>query len=80
MKLITEPYWSQFSRWPASGWHILAQYDDRTVMVYQAYRPEIGRFAARDGYFGGAFSLSRMNWIKPYFLWMMRQGLPSVGA
>jgi Domain of unknown function (DUF4291) len=41
------------------------------VVVYQAYRPEIGHFAARHGYFGGSFSLGRMSWIKPNFLWMM---------
>src|SRR6516164_7944213 len=39
--------------------------------MYQTYRPEIGRFASRHGYFGGAFSLNRMSWIKPNFLWMM---------
>jgi len=55
----------------ASGRHILAQFDDEAVVVYQAYRPEIGHFAARNGYFGGAFSLGRMSWIKPNFLWMM---------
>jgi hypothetical protein len=41
------------------------------VIVYQAYRPTIGHFAARNGYFGGEFSLNRMSWIKPKFLWMM---------
>jgi len=50
---------------------VLAQYDDDSVVVYQAYRPSIGRFAAEHGYFGGEFSLSRMSWIKPNFLWMM---------
>lgn len=70
MKLFTEAYHIQDARWPASGRHILAQYDDNSIVVYQAYRPEIGRFAARHGYFGGEFSLSRMSWIKPNFLWM----------
>ena len=49
----------------------MAQYDDDAVVVYQAYRPSIGRFAAEHGYFGGEFSLERMSWIKPNFLWMM---------
>src|ERR1700760_4112055 len=71
MNLITESYNLQQARWPASGRHILAQYDAESVVVYQAYRPEIGHFAARNGYFGGAFSLNRMSWIKPNFLWMM---------
>src|SRR6476469_7031694 len=71
MKLKTEPYSEQRKRWPASGRHILAQFDDESVVVYQAYRPEIGNFAAEHGYFGGAFSLDRMSWVKPNFLWMM---------
>jgi hypothetical protein len=71
MPLITEPFLAQEARWPTSGRHILAQYDAGSVVVYQAYRPEIGRFAARHGYFGGGFSLSRMSWVKPNFSWMM---------
>jgi hypothetical protein len=71
MRLQTEPYLEQRRRWPASGRHILAQFDDESVIVYQAYRPEIGHFAAEHGYFGGAFGLGRMSWVKPNFLWMM---------
>lgn len=71
MKLLTEPYTDQIARWPRAGRHILAQFDDTSVVVYQAYRPEIGRFAAEHRYFGGAFSLGRMSWVKPNFLWMM---------
>ena len=71
MNLITEPYLIQNARWPDTGRHILAQFDDNSIIVYQAYRPAIGRFAARHGYFGGEFSLSRMSWVKPNFLWMM---------
>ncbi|OUL24170.1 DUF4291 domain-containing protein [Nostoc sp. 106C] len=71
MRLITEPYLSQVSSWPNTGRHILAQYDDHSIVVYQAYRPAIGEFAAAHGYFGGEFSLERMSWIKPNFLWMM---------
>jgi len=67
----TENYTSQLGRWPQTGRHIMAQYDDHGIIVYQAYRPVIGRFAAQHGYFGGEFKLSRMNWIKPNFLWMM---------
>src|SRR5215468_10342470 len=71
MKLKTEPYLEQLRRWPSMGRHILAQFDDESVVVYQAYRPAIGRFAAEHGYFGGPFSLERMSWVKPNFLWMM---------
>ncbi len=71
INLITESYLAQVERWPKTGQHILAQYDDETVVVYQAYRSDIGRFAAEHGYFGGDFQLGRMSWIKPNFLWMM---------
>ena len=71
MTLVTEPYLVQAARWTNNGRHILAQFDDESVIVYQAYRPAIGQFAAKNGYFGGDFSLSRMSWIKPNFLWMM---------
>ena len=71
MSLAFEPYLSQRARWPARGRHVLAQFTDQHIVVYQAYRPEIGRFAADNGKFGGAFSFSRMTWIKPNFLWMM---------
>jgi Domain of unknown function (DUF4291) len=71
MKLLTESYLSQVNRWPQSGRHILAQFDQESIVVYQAYRSAIGHFAAQHGYFGGEFSLNRMSWIKPNFLWMM---------
>lgn len=71
MNLKTEPYLEQVKRWPSQGRHILAQFDDESVVVYQAYRPALGHFAAEHGYFGGGFSLQRMSWIKPNFLWMM---------
>ena len=61
----------QKESWPKEGKHILAQYADDYVVVYQAYRPEIGLFAAKHQYFGGAFSFTRMSWIIPNFLWMM---------
>jgi hypothetical protein len=71
VNLLTESYALQRERWPGAGRHILAQYDRETIVVYQAFRPEIGRFASRHGRFGDGFSLSRMSWIKPNFLWMM---------
>ncbi|KAI9131728.1 DUF4291 domain-containing protein [Acaryochloris sp. CCMEE 5410] len=71
MPLHTEPYLHQKDRWPQQGRVILAQYDADSIVVYQAYRPAIGDFAAQHGYFGGEFKLSRMTWIKPNFLWMM---------
>ena len=71
MNLLTEPYLVQNARWPRNGRHVLAQFDADSVIVYQAYRPAIGHFAAEHGYFGGPFRLNRMSWIKPNFLWMM---------
>jgi Domain of unknown function (DUF4291) len=71
MKLITEPYHEQSRRWPKEGHHILAQFDQDSVVVYQAYRGAIGHFAAEHQFFGGEFKLDRMSWIKPNFLWMM---------
>jgi hypothetical protein len=71
MTLRTESYLEQVARWPKQGKHILAHFDDTSVVVYQAYRPAIGHFAATHGSFGGEFSLTRMSWIKPNFLWMM---------
>lgn len=71
MNLKTDPYLHQQDRWPQQGRVILAQYDADSIVVYQAYRPAIGDFAAQHGYFGEDFKLSRMTWIKPNFLWMM---------
>lgn len=72
MRLATTPYLEQAKRWPQTGRHVLAQYDQETVVVYQTYRPEIGNYAAKNQHFRcPEFSLSRMSWIKPNFLWMM---------
>ncbi|MCF6313570.1 MAG: DUF4291 domain-containing protein [Verrucomicrobiales bacterium] len=70
-KLKIKNYSEQILVWPQSGRHIMAQFDENNITVYQAYRPEIGHYAAKNQNFGGAFSFSRMSWIKPNFLWMM---------
>ncbi len=70
-RLVLAPHRDQAARWPREGRHVLAQFDADTVVVYQAYRPAIGHFAAHHGWFGGDFSRARMSWIKPNFLWMM---------
>jgi hypothetical protein len=52
----------------------MAQYDADSVVVYQAYAPAIGHFAVENSYLGGGeYSLNRMSWIKPNFLWMMHR-------
>ncbi len=71
MTLLLESYTAQRALWPAQGRQLLAQFDDDTIVVYQAYRPEIGHYTAQHGRFGGGFSFERMSWIKPNFLWMM---------
>lgn len=71
MRLKTAIYALQKDARPQSGRHILAQSDEETVVVYQAYQPGIGRWAAQNEFFGGDFSYGRMSWIKPNFLWMM---------
>ncbi|MFF8411554.1 DUF4291 domain-containing protein [Streptomyces omiyaensis] len=50
---------------------VRALHTDTTVTVYQAYPPEIGLPAARDGRFPAPWKRDRMTWIKPSFLWMM---------
>lgn len=52
---------------------IRADYDERTIVVYQAYQPEIAEAAVRHNRFVPPFSLNRMTWIKPSFLWMMER-------
>ena len=50
---------------------IRAVYTDETIRVYQAYNKTIAEEAVKNGTFGAHFSMSRMTWIKPSFLWMM---------
>ncbi|GAB0154794.1 DUF4291 domain-containing protein [Chryseobacterium sp. Alg-005] len=71
MKIKLKKYKEQLQNWPLKGYHIMAQYDDEKIIVYQSYKKEIGNFAVNNQYFGGAFSFERMTWIKPNFLWMM---------
>ena len=71
--LITEPYSVQAQIWPTQGRHILAQYDDPTIIVYQAYNPAIGHYATAQQQLGGEFDYGRMSWIKTNFLWMMHR-------
>ncbi len=64
-------YIDQKEDWPASGRAMLAQFDDQTVVVYQAFNRAIARYAVENQRFGAGFDLDRMSWIKPGFLWMM---------
>jgi hypothetical protein len=71
MTLRLAPYLEQNALWPQRGRHILAQFGEESIVVYQAYNHGIGQFAIRNGYFGSDFKYSRMSWFKPNFLWMM---------
>lgn len=71
VKLPVEAFVDQHNRWPKTGRHILAHYDDDTIVVYQAYSPLIGGYAIEHGRFGDGFKYTRMSWIKPNFMWMM---------
>lgn len=54
-------------------YEIRADYDERTIVVYQAFRPDIGQAAVEHQRFVAPFSLNRMTWIKPSFLWMVER-------
>jgi hypothetical protein len=54
------------------GRQIRASYTDTTIRVYQAYSDSIADTALKHGTFvSPPFSMNRMTWIKPSFLWMM---------
>jgi hypothetical protein len=51
---------------------IRASYTDTTIRVYQAYSDAIAEATLKHGTFvSPPFSMTRMTWIKPSFLWMM---------
>jgi hypothetical protein len=58
---------------PTSYLEVRADHDAETIVVYQAYRPEIAEAAVAAQKFVPPFSLGRMTWIKPSFLWMMER-------
>jgi hypothetical protein len=54
-------------------YQIRADYDASTIVVYQAYPPAIALPALAAKRFVPPFSLHRMTWIKPSFLWLMER-------
>src|SRR5262245_21552067 len=52
---------------------IRADFDRDTIVVYQAYSPAIADAALEAQRFVPPFSLHRMTWIKPSFLWLMHR-------
>jgi hypothetical protein len=68
----TELYHEQQRRLPSGGQHLIADHDDDTLIVYQAFKPAIADYAVRHQAFGGPhYKHGRMTWIKPGFMWMM---------
>lgn len=53
---------------------IRADYDRDAIVIYQAYSPAIADAALAAGRFAPPFSLHRMTWIKPSFLWLTHRG------
>ncbi|GCE27585.1 hypothetical protein KDA_30690 [Dictyobacter alpinus] len=52
---------------------IRAVYDSRSITVYQAYSKAIALPAIQHNRFVPPFSMYRMTWIKPSFLWLMER-------
>ncbi|MGW1690647.1 DUF4291 domain-containing protein [Streptomyces sp. NPDC002399] len=52
---------------------VRAHYDERTIVVYQAYSPAVAGPSVRANRFVPPFSFNRMTWIKPSFLWLMHR-------
>jgi len=55
------------------AYEIRADYDDRSIVVYQAYGTAIGLAPLQNQRFVPPFSLQRMSWVKPSFLWLMER-------
>ncbi len=54
-------------------YEIRADYDTHSIVVYQAYSRQIALPALQNNRFVPPFSLQRMSWIKPSFLWLMER-------
>jgi len=69
----SEKYCEAVDMWPQRGRHIMAQYTDKAILVYQAFKPEIAEYATLHQSFEGckSYKTTRMTWIKTNFLWMM---------
>ncbi len=52
---------------------IRARFDERCIVVYQAYSDAIANAAVEAQTFVPPFSYERMTWVKPSFLWMMER-------
>ena len=57
----------------SAKYEIRANYDKDTIVIYQAYAPNIAEPAIKQQRFVSPFSFHRMTWIKPSFLWLMHR-------
>lgn len=72
MKLKIIKYSDYEKKLPQSGQHIIGQLRNENIIVYQAFNPNISKWAIENQKFGGDhYKFTRMSWIKPNFLWMM---------
>jgi hypothetical protein len=55
------------------SYEIRADYNQESIVVYQAYPEAIAAPAVRNQRFVAPFSLHRMTWVKPSFLWLMER-------
>lgn len=52
---------------------VRADFDSASIVVYQAYNDAIADAALKANRFVSPFSVGRMTWIKPSFLWLMHR-------
>lgn len=57
----------------SSAREVRADFDRASLVVYQAYPDAIADVAVKQQRFGPPFSVGRMTWIKPSFLWLMHR-------
>lgn len=70
--LQLESYEEHERHLPAVGKFVIAQFDQESIIVYQAFNDAIAGYAIAHQRFGGdAYDFGRMTWLKPSFLWMM---------
>jgi len=63
-KLELESYIVQKDQfWPKNGKHIIAQYDEESIIVYQAYNPQIAQFVVKNQTFENCPGFSPTRYI-----------------
>ncbi len=71
-RIRLEKYQDYESRIPKNGTNIIAYQTDEHIVLYQAYKNSIAKYAVENQKLGGtSFSYDRMSWLKPNYLWMM---------